>query len=546
MVSKLSGSFGFFNWTKWTILRFRATVIKDIWLSVVCFTSIATMVSLVSAKTSHSLEIPNGMLTVLGTALALVLSFRTSSAYERYQEGRRLWTSIFIASRNLAQVIWIHVPFHREDKINGAALSFTEAAIEKKTMINLLQAFSIAVKHSLRRELGIYYEDLFPLICFLPKYASQHASHVDVLPSRRRSSSTSAKTYKRNAANLDHSSERTMLPSVGRSSTLQDSRYVEAGAPILNTTEIHSRRTNTSDVEKGYQTIPCTHPLESARNPPKGKFRSFLSKSPFFKSANFCHSSPTGTSAADLTGVSPVCSPPEEHGNVPLELILHLSSYFAHLLAQGLLQPAAATMFANNICMLQDSLANLERVRTSPLPFAYQVHLRISTWLYLFFLPFQLYSTFGYLSIPATTFASFLFLGFLEIGQEIENPFDYDPNDLDIDDFCLTIQRDLHEITAHPAPMTLSYIYTPLNQPFIPTDCRGADTIAQASNAYYTSAGPREYGERRPNELNLGDDAARGIDGKEAVGGCNEEDVVRHVLTRNWREIRKSENYSVQ
>ncbi|EGO29138.1 hypothetical protein SERLADRAFT_444981 [Serpula lacrymans var. lacrymans S7.9] len=337
-------------------------------------------------------------------------------------------------------------------------------------MINLLQAFSIAVKHSLRRELGIYYEDLFPLICFLPKYASQHASHVD--------------------------------------------------------------------------TIPCTHPLESARNPPKGKFRSFLSKSPFFKSANFCHSSPTGTSAADLTGVSPVCSPPEEHGNVPLELILHLSSYFAHLLAQGLLQPAAATMFANNICMLQDSLANLERVRTSPLPFAYQVHLRISTWLYLFFLPLGRDLN-SYLA-SATTFASFLFLGFLEIGQEIENPFDYDPNDLDIDDFCLTIQRDLHEITAHPAPMTLSYIYTPLNQPFIPTDCRGADTIAQASNAYYTSAGPREYGERRPNELNLGDDAARGIDGKEAVGGCNEEDVVRHVLTRNWREIRKSENYSVQ
>jgi predicted membrane chloride channel (bestrophin family) len=50
--------------------------------------------------------------------------------------------------------------------------------------------------------------------------------------------------------------------------------------------------------------------------------------------------------------------------------------------------------------------------------------------LYLFFLPFQVVSSFGYLTIPGTAFAAFLLLGFLEIGQEIENPFGYDENDL--------------------------------------------------------------------------------------------------------------------
>jgi len=29
-----------------------------------------------------------------------------------------------------------------------------------------------------------------------------------------------------------------------------------------------------------------------------------------------------------------------------------------------------------------------------------------------------------------------------------ENPFNYDLNDLDLDGFCHTLQRDLHEITA--------------------------------------------------------------------------------------------------
>ena len=32
---------------------------------------------------------------------------------------------------------------------------------------------------------------------------------------------------------------------------------------------------------------------------------------------------------------------------------------------------------------------------------------------------FQVYNAFGYLTIPGTAFVSFLYLGFLEIGQEM-------------------------------------------------------------------------------------------------------------------------------
>ena len=52
-------------------------------------------------------------------------------------------------------------------------------------------------------------------------------------------------------------------------------------------------------------------------------------------------------------------------------------------------------------------------------PFAYQAHLRMAIWLYLFFLPFQIQTQMKWLTIPATTFAAFLFLGFLEIGAEM-------------------------------------------------------------------------------------------------------------------------------
>ncbi|CCO26774.1 hypothetical protein BN14_00805 [Rhizoctonia solani AG-1 IB] len=56
--------------------------------------------------------------------------------------------------------------------------------IEKTSMINLIQAFSVSVKHYLRGEPGIYYQDLYPLIAFLPQYAVQEgpAASTEKLP----------------------------------------------------------------------------------------------------------------------------------------------------------------------------------------------------------------------------------------------------------------------------------------------------------------------------------------------------------------------------
>lgn len=69
--------------------------------------------------------------------------------------------------------------------------------------------------------------------------------------------------------------------------------------------------------------------------------------------------------------------------NVPLEITMYLSSYLSFCLKNGLLQPALATGMMNNISSLQDTLSNLERIRSTPLPFAYQAHLRMSLWLVL-------------------------------------------------------------------------------------------------------------------------------------------------------------------
>jgi predicted membrane chloride channel (bestrophin family) len=55
----------------------------------------------------------------LGFVVALALSFRSSTAYERYAEGRKLyftlaisdcryWAQMVLTTRNLARLVWIH------------------------------------------------------------------------------------------------------------------------------------------------------------------------------------------------------------------------------------------------------------------------------------------------------------------------------------------------------------------------------------------------------------------------------------------------------
>lgn len=72
----------------------------------------------------------------------------------RYWEGRRLWSALVVAIRNLTRTIWINV---KEDE-------GTTDIVEKKTAINLLLGFAVATKHYLREEEGSNYADLKYLI----------------------------------------------------------------------------------------------------------------------------------------------------------------------------------------------------------------------------------------------------------------------------------------------------------------------------------------------------------------------------------------------
>ncbi len=101
-----------------------------------------------------------------------------------------------------------------------------------------------------------------------------------------------------------------------------------------------------------------------------------------------------------------------------------------------------------NIQRLVDCLGGCERIRTTPVPFAYVIHLRRALVVYCFSLPFALVDSFGWATIFDTLIVSYIFFGIEEIGVEIEGPFGSDDNDLPLETICETIRHNLFAIVG--------------------------------------------------------------------------------------------------
>jgi hypothetical protein len=83
----------------------------------------------------------------------------------------------------------------------------------------------------------------------------------------------------------------------------------------------------------------------------------------------------------------------------------------------------------------------------------------------------------------------YILFGLLHISYEIENPFGYDINDLDLDRYCRGLAIDLDLICSYmPSPDPKNWLYSETNRPLWPlqrhctftdTDKMGMDTVKE-------------------------------------------------------------------
>lgn len=93
-----------------------------------------------------------------------------------------------------------------------------------------------------------------------------------------------------------------------------------------------------------------------------------------------------------------------------------------------------------------DNLGACERILKTPIPLAYTIHLKQLLLIYCFLLPFELVQSLGWWTGLITAVVSFTLFGIEAIGLEIENPFGYDPNDLQLDTICNTMKRNIEDL----------------------------------------------------------------------------------------------------
>ncbi|KAK8044000.1 hypothetical protein PG993_004024 [Apiospora rasikravindrae] len=322
-------------------------VVPLIWVAV--WSTIITWLSLSNVVPGVNLSISSILLTVTGFVVGLGLSFRNSTAYERYAEGRRYWSQLTLTCQSLARVYWVNTKEREECS--------KEDLLAKITALNLLTAFAVALKHKLRFEPYTYYEDMEDLVAHLETYARSATQDDDVF-----------KPKKPNVFKL-----------VGE----------HLGISF------------------------------AASNPRKT-----------IKKAQ-----------------SPL-------GNLPLEILTYLAAYTDDIVGNGQLPiPMTQTMASRP---------------DHPLPLAYTISISQITWAYVMLLPFQLIKDLKWVTIPAAVCASYIILGLLFIGREIENPFGNDVNDLPLELYCQQIVQDLETVSARPRPRQTEWVQSSRNKLMFP------------------------------------------------------------------------------
>ena len=95
---------------------------------------------------------------------------------------------------------------------------------------------------------------------------------------------------------------------------------------------------------------------------------------------------------------------------------------------------------------LMDVCGICERIKSTPIPFSYQLFIRLFILLYVGVLPFTVIDVYGYLTIPAVVLTSYILVGLEMIGEEIEDPFGLERNDLPLSQLSQLIRVNVHDI----------------------------------------------------------------------------------------------------
>jgi len=100
----------------------------------------------------------------------------------------------------------------------------------------------------------------------------------------------------------------------------------------------------------------------------------------------------------------------------------------------------------NELRALAEITGGCERIKNTPIPFAYSLFIKKFIVIYIFTLPMGLIPDFKYWSVPIELFVFYVMVSLELLAEEIEDPFGGDDNDLPIDELAAKIDDNISEI----------------------------------------------------------------------------------------------------
>lgn len=131
--------------------------------------------------------------------------------------------------------------------------------------------------------------------------------------------------------------------------------------------------------------------------------------------------------------------------HIPTFIASEMSNIIADARRRNLIGDIHQQMLDADIQALTDHVGACERIDSTPLPYAYAVHLRRALLIYCVTIPFALVHTFGEWTVVPSLIVSYILIGIEEIGTEVEAPFGRKHNDLPLDRLCQRLEANLRE-----------------------------------------------------------------------------------------------------
>jgi putative membrane protein len=132
--------------------------------------------------------------------------------------------------------------------------------------------------------------------------------------------------------------------------------------------------------------------------------------------------------------------------NVAATILAVLQESIEQLRQVEIIRDTHLLTFKPHLLAMMSVSGTCERIKATPIPFSYTFFIKAYILTFIAVMPFVLLASSGYFMIPITMFGAYALLGLEMIGEEIENPFGLDSNDLPITQLSNKIRVSVHDL----------------------------------------------------------------------------------------------------